>query len=254
MSIRVMTFVWDHYPCGGSELLLLLALADWGRDDGTNIFPTVGMMAKKTRQTVRGVQKQLTRLKEAGWLVAEEVGGGRGFSTRYSIQLDAAAQQKVETVNVVHPSVKGEREGQERVNGEVKKGERGDPHLISVKEPLIEPLSGGAPIKKKINTFLPLLPEWIPRGAWIAYCEMRALLKPAKPLATENAALLAIDKLDQLRAMGFDPKRVLDQSTMSSWQGLFELKNSPARKPDNKATAKAWVEQNERALDEATGA
>ena len=34
MSIRVMSAVWDGYPGGGTELLALLALADWSDDNG----------------------------------------------------------------------------------------------------------------------------------------------------------------------------------------------------------------------------
>ena len=34
MSIRVMTIVWEHYPEGGSKLITMLAMADWGDDTG----------------------------------------------------------------------------------------------------------------------------------------------------------------------------------------------------------------------------
>jgi hypothetical protein len=34
VSIRVMSIVWEQYQGGGSELLALLALADWSDDLG----------------------------------------------------------------------------------------------------------------------------------------------------------------------------------------------------------------------------
>ena len=43
---------------------------------------------------------------------------------------------------------------------------------------------------------------------------------------TKRAMELAVGKLADLMRSGHDPKAVLDQSTMNSWQGLFELKQS----------------------------
>lgn len=65
-------------------------------------------------------------------------------------------------------------------------------------------------------------PSWLPADAWKAFVEMRKKIR--KPL-TEYAAELAIEKLTELRAEGHDPKAVLDQSTLNSWQGLFALKS-----------------------------
>jgi hypothetical protein len=40
VSIRVMSLIWDAYPGGGgSELLALLALADWSVDAGRQSRP-----------------------------------------------------------------------------------------------------------------------------------------------------------------------------------------------------------------------
>ncbi len=46
MSVRVLARVWDGYPGGGSELLTLLALADWSDDDG-HCFPSIQKIAEK---------------------------------------------------------------------------------------------------------------------------------------------------------------------------------------------------------------
>ena len=50
---------------------------------------------------------------------------------------------------------------------------------------------------------------------------MRKSIK--KPI-TDSAVPLAVSKLDKLRAAGSDPRAVLEQSTLNSWQGLFEVK------------------------------
>ena len=57
MSVRVMSLVWDGYPGGGSELLALLALADWSDDDG-RCYPSMASIGRKTRLS----EKQARRL------------------------------------------------------------------------------------------------------------------------------------------------------------------------------------------------
>lgn len=67
------------------------------------------------------------------------------------------------------------------------------------------------------------IPPWIPLEAWLGFVEMRKKIR--KPL-TERAVSLAITKLSELKALGHKPDRVLNQSTMNCWQGLFELKSN----------------------------
>lgn len=79
------------------------------------------------------------------------------------------------------------------------------------------------------------LPRWIPIEAWEAFIGMRKQIK--KPL-TVDAFPLAIRKLDKLRVAGHDPKAVLEQSTLNSWQGLFELK--PGEQAATAPRVKDW--------------
>jgi hypothetical protein len=74
-------------------------------------------------------------------------------------------------------------------------------------------------VKKNISGFV--LPEWIPKEAWSGFVEMRKEIKKA---LTGRAVTLAINRLEELKAKGHDPGKVLDQSTYSKWQGLFEIK------------------------------
>jgi hypothetical protein len=66
MSIRLTSMIWDDGPTVQSERFVLIALADFSNDDG-ECWPSVGLLAKKTCLTDRGVRKILQRL-HRGWL------------------------------------------------------------------------------------------------------------------------------------------------------------------------------------------
>lgn len=70
------------------------------------------------------------------------------------------------------------------------------------------------------------LPDWMPVDAWNGFIEMRNTIK--KPM-TDHAMKLAIEKLKKFLDAGQDIEAVLNNSTMSNYQGLFELK---AKKPE----------------------
>jgi hypothetical protein len=65
------------------------------------------------------------------------------------------------------------------------------------------------------------LPGWLPRKEWHDYLKMR---KRIRKEATPEAITLAIRELETLKAVGNDPKLVLEQSILNSWQGLFALR------------------------------
>lgn len=67
MSIRVMSDVWDLSESTGSARLVLLAIADSCDHDGTNAWPAIETIAKKTkvsRSTVKRAIKELVGLGE----------------------------------------------------------------------------------------------------------------------------------------------------------------------------------------------
>ena len=61
MSIKVMSIIWERSERSGSELLLLLALADHADDSGA-CYPSVSRLAAKTRMSERSVQYMLRSL------------------------------------------------------------------------------------------------------------------------------------------------------------------------------------------------
>lgn len=86
VSVKIQSLVWEHYPTGGGELLTALACADHAHDDGTSIRPAVAYTARKTRQSERAVQMQLSAMRRRGWLLTvRNAGGGRGRATEYRI-------------------------------------------------------------------------------------------------------------------------------------------------------------------------
>jgi len=75
------------------------------------------------------------------------------------------------------------------------------------------------------------LPEWVPEEEFNEYKKMRIKIK--KPM-TDHAVELAIKELEKLKDKGYDPKAVLEQSILNSWQGLFPLRDLKVSKPRRK--------------------
>jgi len=87
MAVRIISKVWDGYPGGGSELLVLLALADWS-DDAGKCWPSITSIGRKARLSSDQARRVTHRLIESGFLqVVSGKDGGRS-SRRYQIQLD----------------------------------------------------------------------------------------------------------------------------------------------------------------------
>lgn len=98
-----MTAVWDDARTQShSELLVLLALADWAKDEGY-CWPTIPRLSTKARLSDRAVQQILGRLIETG-RIKRIPGGGRGRANQY--QLVVAKNPEQETVNVRPPSLR----------------------------------------------------------------------------------------------------------------------------------------------------
>jgi Helix-turn-helix domain len=79
MSIRVMTNVWQYSTAAGTDLLVLLALADIADDNG-ECWPSVGYVAKKCRIDPRTTQRRIRSLEKLGEVVVI-VGGGKTRTT-----------------------------------------------------------------------------------------------------------------------------------------------------------------------------
>jgi hypothetical protein len=75
MSVKLMSTVFE-LPVRATQKLVLLAMADHARDDGTGCYPSLSRLARKTSLTKRGVRKTLRQLESDGLIRA-------GGTTRY---------------------------------------------------------------------------------------------------------------------------------------------------------------------------
>lgn len=84
-----MTAVWELFQGAGSELLTLLALADFADDHG-RCFPSIATIAKKTRRSKSQAQRVVHSLIDSGVVQVEgnESGGAPGSTRRYRVIVD----------------------------------------------------------------------------------------------------------------------------------------------------------------------
>jgi hypothetical protein len=89
MSVKVMGMIWD-FPLPSSEKLILLAYADHADHDGNNIWPSIGLVARKTGLSRRTVQRITKKLQERDppLLILQGKGGGVGRTNRWKIPLE----------------------------------------------------------------------------------------------------------------------------------------------------------------------
>lgn len=77
MSIHVMSEVWAKSKLGSSELLCLLAIADFANDAGV-AFPSIPTLAAKIRMSERATHYIINKLVQSGELTVERNAGPRG--------------------------------------------------------------------------------------------------------------------------------------------------------------------------------
>ena len=93
MSVRVIAIVWERSQHKASNLLVLLAMADFAHDDGTGVYPSVPTLAQKARISDRNVQYALRDLGASGEI--ESVGRSSFGTTIYRIRLEQLLNQQV---------------------------------------------------------------------------------------------------------------------------------------------------------------
>lgn len=92
MSVRCLTHVFEKSGHAGSDLLMLLALADYSDDDG-NSYPAVPTLARKCRMTSRNANYILKALQDSGELRVLKNQGPKG-TNRYRILLSQLGLSK----------------------------------------------------------------------------------------------------------------------------------------------------------------
>lgn len=89
MSIKVMTMVWDAYPASGSELLAMLAMADWCNDTGSSLYPSMNAVAAKIRVSEKQARRIVQSIVERGFMrvVGNANGGKPGTTKQFQIEV-----------------------------------------------------------------------------------------------------------------------------------------------------------------------
>ena len=84
MSVKIMSWVWDHSPYENTTLLILLAMADFADDDGV-CWPSQARLMGKARCSERTVRDAVKRMVADGVVEIVSESSGR-TSHRYRIR------------------------------------------------------------------------------------------------------------------------------------------------------------------------
>lgn len=117
-----MSWVWEHSRASGTDLLVLLAIADSANDDGRNAWPSVPTIAGKCRVSERTVQRSLRKLVSLGELrVVEQAGGTESMRAdkrpnRYDVLVSGASKRHPEPGGVTTEAERGDTDGGDGVS------------------------------------------------------------------------------------------------------------------------------------------
>lgn len=70
MSVLVMREIWDHYPVGGNELSVALALGERATNDGSLILKDEDQLIRRSRVNRATYHTMVGRMFDRGWLEA----------------------------------------------------------------------------------------------------------------------------------------------------------------------------------------
>lgn len=150
MSVRVMSLVWDNFTVGGSEKLVMLAMADWCNDTGASLHPSHDAVAKKCCISRSQAQRIIKSLTENGWIsvVGNPFGGAPGTTKNYRINIEklretdsASATPNKSVTGSAHATGSADATGSTHaVRGVAPMRQRGSTHATQTTiEPPIEP-------------------------------------------------------------------------------------------------------------------
>lgn len=220
MSVRCITAVFDHSRHAGTELLMLVVLADYSDDEG-NSYPSVAALARKCRMKPRNANYILGALQASGELRVLNNGGPKG-TNRYRInlaQLRGDPLQRLAPLQAVAPL---HSDAPLQGSAPTPAMECAKPLHSSADEPSLNRQEPSVKARKRATVAFDAtniqIPDWLPREAWIAWVADRK--ERRKPL-TERAAAAQIDTLGRHRAQGHQPADVIQHSIACGYLGLF---------------------------------
>ena len=156
VSVRTMALVWDRFPGSGSALLTMLALADFGNDQGGSIHPSMATIAAKVRLTQSQARRVVHNLIANDWIsvVGNDTGGAPGSTRHYQLNLkklnETASAHASPTPSAGARGSTGARASAGAREGSHPCAERASAHASqTINEPLrtIKPSSSGDEVK-----------------------------------------------------------------------------------------------------------
>jgi hypothetical protein len=223
-----------------NRMMLADFLGNFGDGDGTRIFPAVSTMAKKFGWSEAKTYYLLADLRELRLLEnTRHYSGPQHRRTRVrqmnvntflspppepplsGLQDSTFQDSKIEQDSNIQDSNFHTQDS--KIGGQHSKIEAQDSNVwLEPTDTLPSPNRHSDRHKASVAKTAPfVLPEWVPVQEWNDWIEMRKLLK--KP-ATRAAVQLALSKLEKWADEGQNPKLILEQSILHSWQGLFPLR------------------------------
>lgn len=84
-----MELVWRVFPGKGSELLTMLAMANWCNDQGGDLFPAVATVSKRIRASESQARRLIHKLIADEWIsvIGNSSGGAPGTTRRYVLNV-----------------------------------------------------------------------------------------------------------------------------------------------------------------------
>lgn len=261
MSIALMTMA-RKTALPTNEKFVLMALADWADDNGTNCWPSIYELSEYLTCSERTVQRLLRELEQGGWIAVVGNHNGGGASRAYA--LNVPKMDEVSKVEHARREAEKERRRRER------KDDASNPFLKgcqSVTPDKLSPVTTatqgvttttlrGDNCDKRGDTAVTLStidPPYIHHGTTMVGAVDQPAnpgkAKKAKPTsafvlpdwinkshwdawhssekrrkATDAQKQLAVEKLAKWRDQGIDHAKALEEAAIGGWQGLFEPK------------------------------
>lgn len=119
MSIKVMTHVWDGFPAAGSELLVMLALADWCDDRGGSLYPSIKAAGEKARIGEKHARNIMHKFEAERYLavVGNHFGGKPGTTREYRLNV-GKLKLLADEANAKREAEKAAKYGAKRSSGD----------------------------------------------------------------------------------------------------------------------------------------
>ena len=205
MAIEVLTAIWRDPPCGGGNLLVLLALADNADEETWACWPSMATIARKAAMSERNARNCIRDLTERG-LISVEIGGGNGRPSTYTILCSRTYTRKrfpgkdfPEKISQTRKNPADTR----KISADTRKPASGEPLEPSL-EPSLKKESARDALAAVVGDEL--------ATAFVAH--RKAIRKPM----TDHAGALLAKRLAQMR----DPASAVARSIENGWTGVFE--------------------------------